>query len=285
MSTSDATPPRVPAEQVVVTLFDQPCLAVRDTDGAIYVAVADLCHALGVKVDAQLRRIQRHEHLNAGLIPFRVRRGNRIETIQCLHLQLTAGWLVQITTARVHVAVRDRLRYLQLHLLDAVWQAFASLTGLPSKPEQIEDLQDLDRIDHALRAFEGLASRQTVIEGSQNQARDAWRQMQDRLRELAGRVAELEQRVGAKLSTVQRGHLYHLVQAWAAARAERATALSREAVYAACWGELKVRFGPVARYEDFTPAQYAEAVAYVKQQYRTLTGEDLTIPAQDELPL
>lgn len=31
--------------------------------------------------------------------------------------------------------VRDRLRYLQLHLLDAVWQAFATLTGLPAQGE------------------------------------------------------------------------------------------------------------------------------------------------------
>jgi hypothetical protein len=37
--------------------------------------------------------------------------------------------------------------------------------------------------------------------------------------------------------------------------------------------------------EQVVVTLYAEAVAYVKQQYRTLTGEDLTIPAQDELPL
>lgn len=276
---------RTPVEQVVVTLFDLPCLAVRDEDGSIFVVVADLCAALGIRADAQLRRIQRHEYLNAGLMPFRIRRGNRIETVQCLHLQLTAGWLVQIPTARVQATVRDRLRYLQLHLLDAVWQAFATLTGLPAQAAQIEDLQELDSVDQALRALEDLATRQATLETSQERARDAWRQMQERLQEMAGRVAELEHRVGGRLSTAQRGHLYHLVQAWASVRAQKATSLSREAVHAACWSEIKTRFGPVARYEDMNPAQYTEAVAYIKQQYRALTGEDLVLPAQDELPL
>ncbi len=276
---------RTPVEQVVVTLFDLPCLAVRDEDGAVSIVVADLCAALGIRADAQLRRIQRHEHLNAGLTPFRIRRGNRIETVQCLHLQLTAGWLVQIPTARVQATVRDRLRYLQLHLLDAVWQAFATLTGLPAQATQIEDLQELDRVDQALRALEDLATRQATLETSQERARDVWRQMQERLQEMAGRVAELEHRVGGRLSTAQRGQLYHLVQTWASARAQKATSLSREAVHAACWSEIKTRFGPVARYEDMNPAQYTEAVAYIKQQYRALTGDDLVLPAQDELPL
>ena len=285
MSTTDPASARTPSEQVIVTLFDLPCLAVRDADGSIYVAVVDLCSPLGVKATAQPRRIQRHEHLNAGLVPFRLRRGNRIEVVQCLHLQLTAGWLVQISTARVREEVRERLRFLQLHLLDAVWQAFATLTGLPQAVEQIEDLQDIDRIDEALRNFEDLARRQVVLEESQERARGAWRQMQERLRELAGRVAELEQRVGGRLSPAQRGHLYHLVQAWATARAQKATSLSREAVHAACWGEIKTRFGPVARYEDMSPAQYSEAVVYIKQQYRTLTGQELELPEQGELPL
>ena len=285
MATLDASAPRVPVEQVVVSFFDLPCLAVRDVDGAIYIVLSDLCSAIGINADAQQRRIQRHEHLQAGLVSFRIRRGNRMDSVQCLHLQLTAGWLVQIPTARVAAPVQARLRYLQLHLLDAVWQAFATLTGLPAQAEQIEDVQELDRVDQALRSLEQLASRQIAIETSQGKARDAWRQLQDQLREMAGRVAELEQRVGGTLSPAQRGHLYHLVQTWAAARAQRATSLSKDAVYKTCWGEIKARFGLVARYEDMSPAQYTEAIVYIKQQYRTLTGDELELPAQGELPL
>lgn len=275
---------RMPAEQVVITLFDHPCLAVRDNQGAIYVVIADLCTALGIKGEAQLRRIRQHEQLRAGLATFRIRQGNRLIAATCLHLQLTAGWLMQISTARVREDVRDRLRYLQLHLLDTVWRAFAALAGLPEDVGQIEDLQEVDKLDHALRALEELAGRQSVLEQSQERARDAWREMMERLRELSGRLTEIEQRVGGKLSPAQRGHLYHLVQAWAVARAERAASLSKGAVFATCWAELKVRFS-VSRYEDLSPAQYTEAVAYVKQQYFGLTGLALDLPAQDELPL
>jgi hypothetical protein len=283
-SPEDESVAQTPAEQAVIELFDQPCLAVRDQRGAIYVVVTDLCAALGIKADAQLRRIRQHEQLRAGLATFRVRQGNRIVSVACLHLQLTAGWLMQISTARVREEVRERLRFLQLHLFDTVWRAFAALAGLPAQVEQIEDVQDVDRLDRALRTLEELAGRQAAIEQSQDRARESWRQMSERLRELSGRIAELEQRVGGKLSPGQRGHLYHLVQAWGAARAERAPTMSKSALFAACWAELKVRFN-VARYEDLSPAQYAEAVSYVRQQYRALTGGELDLPAQDELPL
>lgn len=275
---------RMPVEQVVVTLFDQPCLTVRDEQGAIYVVIADLCAALGIKGEAQLRRIRQHEQLRAGLATFRVRQGNRLIPATCLHLQLTAGWLMQISTARVREEVRERLRYLQLHLLDTVWRAFATMADLPVQVEQIEDLQEVDKVDRALRALEELAGRQSALEESQERARDTWRQLMDKLRDLSGRLAEVEQRVGGKLSPTQRGQLYHLVQAWGGARAERAASMSKSAVFAACWAELKVRFS-VSRYEDLSPAQFAEAVAYVKQQYHALTGADLDLSAQGELPL
>ena len=275
---------QTPAEQVIITLFDAPCMAVRDDKGTIYVAVNDICAAVGIQSDAQLRRIRQHEQLQRGLAVFRVRQGNRIETTSFLHLQMTAGWLLQIATGRVRADVRDRLRYLQIHLLDAVWQAFAKLSGLPTQVEQIEDLHNLDRIDSALRTLTELAERQSSLEQSQDRARDAYRQLTERIRDLASRVATMERRVEAKISPTQRGNLYHLVQAWGTARAERTTQLTRAAVYSACWAEIKVRFS-VARYEDLTPAQYLEAVAYVQQQYFALTGAPLTLLAQDELPL
>jgi hypothetical protein len=275
---------QIPSEQVVITFFDAPCLAVRDSNGTIYIAVGDICAAIGIQTDAQLRRIRQHEQLQQGLVTFRVRQGNRIETASFLHLQLTAGWLLQIVTGRVRSEVRERLRYLQMHLLDTVWQAFAKLSGLPTNSEQIEDIHDLDRIDGALRSLAELAERQLNLEQSQERARDAYHQVTERLRDLAARVAEMEQRIEAKISPSQRGHLYHLVQAWGAARAERTQKMTKAAVFSTCWAEIKVRFS-VARYEDLTPSQYNEAVGYIQQQYLALTGTTLVLLAQDELPL
>ena len=54
------TPAERPVEQVVITFFDLPCLAVRATNGSIYLALRDLSDAVGVQLSAQLRRIRAH---------------------------------------------------------------------------------------------------------------------------------------------------------------------------------------------------------------------------------
>lgn len=237
-------------EQVAITIFDLPCLAVRDSDGAIYVSLSDLCAALGLDRSSQLRRIRSHALLQAGLARFLVQQAGGPQLQDCLHLQTASNWLVTINAARVAAPVRDRLVYLQQHLFDAVWRAFAQLAGLPDGPSSdIEDLDDLQQIDPGLRALAEIAERQQALEESQNRARAAWRDINEQVRALATRLGDLEQRVGGTISRAQRGHIYQLVQAWAAARAERTTKLSRSAVFAATWAEFKTRFG-LARYED-----------------------------------
>src|SRR5436305_14615856 len=119
--------PRRPVEQVPVTLFDLPCLAVRDEHGTIFISIRDLCAALDISLPAQLRRIRGHTQLQAGLVRFRVHTGRGFQEQDFLHLQLAAGWLLMLITSRVDASVRNRLDYLQRHLLDEVWAAFARL--------------------------------------------------------------------------------------------------------------------------------------------------------------
>lgn len=278
-------PIRRSAEQVAVTIFDLPCMAVRAPDGAIYVSLSDLCAALGLDRSSQLRRIRSHALLQAGLARFLVQQAGGPQVQDCIHLQTASNWLVTINAARVADPVRNRLIYLQQHLFDAVWRAFAQVTGLPDGPtSDIEDLDDLRQIDPGLRALTEIAERQQVIAESQNRARAAWRDINDQVRALATRLGELEQRVGGTISKGQRGHIYQLVQAWAAARAEQATQLSRSGVFAATWAEFKTRFG-LARYEDLPLEKYGEAVAYIQDKYLQLTGSRLNISSQGELDL
>jgi hypothetical protein len=269
-----------------VTIFDLPCLAVRDLDGAIYISLSDLCAALGLDRSSQLRRIRSHALLQAGLARFLVQQAGGPQVQDCIHLQTASNWLVTINAARVAEPVRDRLIYLQQHLFDAVWRAFAQLTGLPEGPSSdIEDLDDLQQIDPGLRALAELAERQQVMEASQDRARAAWRDINDQVRTLATRLGELEHRVGGTISKGQRGHIFQLVQAWASARAERTTVqLSRSGVFAATWAEFKTRFG-LARYEDLPLDKYGEAVAYIQDKYLQLTGSRLSIASQGELDL
>jgi len=85
-----------PAEQTPVTLFGLPCLAVRAADGSIYLAIRDLCLALGIQLSPQLRRIQNHRQLRKGFARFRVLTEGGWQNQDFLHLQVTAAWLIVV---------------------------------------------------------------------------------------------------------------------------------------------------------------------------------------------
>lgn len=55
-------------------------------------------------------------------------------------------------------------------------------------------------------------------------------------------------------------------------------------VLQACWREFNPHF-KLATYSDLQAAQYAEALIFVKNAYRWLTGTDLALPARAELGL
>jgi len=149
-----AQPVERPVEQVAVTFFDLPCLAVRAENGSIYLAMRDLCDAIGVQLSAQLRRIRAHTQLSKGLLTFRVMTAGGFQAQEFLHLQATATWLLMINSARTSPTTRQRLDYLQEYLVQEVYAAFARLTGLPEhSTRDIEDLDDLRAIDTHIAAL------------------------------------------------------------------------------------------------------------------------------------
>lgn len=274
--------PLIPIEQLPVTLLDLAVLAVRRDDGRIYLSVRDLCDALGLSSASQLRRIRAHARLAVGLERFRIATAGGPQEQLLLLLERVPTWLLMIDVARVSEDTRPRLTFLQDYLIQEVYAAFARLGRLPDGPSnRIEDIADLRRIDHALSM---LTERQERIEESQEKARAVWRDLHTQLRDIAGRLQELEQRVEGTISKAQRGYIYQLVQLWGEARFAHTPGLTRSAAFASCWAALKARYR-LASYEDLPTAKYADCVAFIKQQYRNLTGVDLALPEQEELDL
>jgi hypothetical protein len=284
-----------PVEQVVVTFFDLPCLAVRAANGSIYLAMRDLCDAIGVQLSAQLRRIRTHTQLRKGLLTFRVKTAGGFQDQEFLHLQITATWLLLINSARTSPTTRQRLDYLQEYLVQEVYAAFARLTGLPEHSTRaIEDLDDLRTIDAHIAALAeqqarlqerqgALESRQADLETSQDKARDAWRELRTDLRELLTRMQSIEAKQEGTITRAQRGYIYQLVMRWSEAEAERRQ-ITVGAARAACWGTIKAKY-KLARYEDLPIATYAECVTFIKQSYTRITGADLDLPEQQTLDL
>ena len=293
---NESSPPaESPVEHVAVTFFDLPCLAVRATNGSIYLAMRDLCDAIGVQLSAQLRRIRAHTQLSKGLLTFRVATAGGFQNQEFLHLQATATWLLMINSARTSPNTRQRLDYLQEYLVQEVYAAFARLTNLPEhSTRDIEDLDELRSIDTHIIALadqqarlrerqEALETRQGGLETSQEKARTAWRELRTDLRELLARVQAIEAKQEGVITKEQRGYIYQLVLRWSEAEASRRQ-IAIGPARAACWGTLKARF-KLSRYEDLPIAKYAECVSFIKQAYMSSTGADLDLPEQQTLDL
>ena len=278
-----------PAEQLPITLFDAVVLAVRTDDGTISLAIRDVCQALAIDFSTQLRRIRNQAVLAEGLARFRIATAGGVQAQDFLELERVPTWLLMINAARVGEPVRPRLLWLQRYIVREVYRSFATLAGLPEDTSrQIEDLIDLQRFNTAITELadhqESLEARQGALETSQDQARQAWRDLRVEIRAIAQRIATIEQQVGGVISREQRGYLYQLVQAWGAAKATREPRLSKAAAYAACWTLLKAKYR-IARYEDLPAAKYADCIAFVRQSYQALTGEELNLPEQGTLDL
>lgn len=282
---------QVPREQLPISLFDGAALAVRAADGQIYLAVQDLCAALGLIPSSQLRAIRADERLH--LVPFRLRIGRQVRTLDCLLLDDIPLWLLKVRPPRGNAEAGERLRYVQAYLIASVRSAFAALTGLPDAPSnQIEDLQELDAIDASLRALRELGARQERIEESQERAREVWRDLAAQIRELRGalplveqlrtRLQEVERQLQQRLSPAQRNTIYQLVQAYGEARARSANLAKPGPEIRRCWVEFNARFA-LATYTDLPAARFDEAVQFVKAQYRALTGEELEASTQEPL--
>lgn len=273
--------PLTPSEQLPVTFFGAPVLAVRRADGRIYLNIRDLCGAALIDPSSQMRRIRSHQKLQPGLAKFRVPTAGGPQAQDFLALERVATWLLMVNVARVAPEVQERLSFLQDYLVSEVHAAFMRLADLPRDPGGIEDLADLGRLDSALTA---LAEQQRTLAESQERARQAWRDINEQLKAIRARVDALEERGSTALSRAQRGQLYQLVQAWAEARQRADPQLSPRAAHATCWGALKTQFR-VARYEDLPASQFPAAVAFVRSAYRQLTGADLPLPDQAGLDL
>lgn len=281
---TEGTPaPLRATEQLPIAFFESVVLAARTPDGAIHLALRDLCEALGLALPAQRRRIQADEALR--LTPIRVLAGRQFRTLDFLLLEDVPIWITEIQSSRVSPETRERFRYIKSYLISAVVAAFAQLTGLPEGPsQQIEDLHELDRLNAAFAGLDQLAERQSSIEASQDRARLAFRELAALVQQLQGRVQVLEQQARQRLSPGQRGAIYQLVQAWGAAQAERRAGQKPGEAIRACWRLFNERFG-IGTYTDLPAARYDEAVQFVKQQYQALTGRAIDAAEQAGMEL
>jgi hypothetical protein len=280
--TSDSPSPLSAVEQLPIPLFDSVVLAARTDDGLIHLGLRDLCTTIGLDMGSQRRRILANESLH--LTTIRVMVDRQFRTLDFLLLDDLSLWILTIRTNRVNAEAQNRVAYIKHYLEASVRSAFTQLAGLPESSRQIEDLRELDRLDRVFQALTEIGDRQSTLETSQDRARAAFRDLTALVKDLRTRVQTLEKQSKQRITPAQRGTLYHLAQTWGNALAARRPTLKTGEAIRSCWRLFNERFG-IATYTDLPAAQYDEAIAFVKEQYRTLTGQEIDAVEQTGMEL
>jgi len=263
-----------PIETLIVTFFELPVLAARAPDGRIYLAIRDLCDAVGINRESQMRRLRADPDLSLGLQTFRVLTAGGRQPQEFLLLEHVPLWISGVTRRKSPPEIKERLRFLRLFIIGHVHNAIATAAGLPAgSSRNIEDLRDLQRYDEAIQ---GITAQTAAMEESQEKARTAWREHEERIRRLEEQLRSM-----LRLSSVQRGKIYEQIHVWARARADRQEIAFGTAI-ARCWGKLKAEFG-VAKYEDIPSSRYDECLSFISRSYAEDTGEELG-GGQSQLP-
>jgi hypothetical protein len=273
------TSAELPTEQLPIALFDTSVTALRARDGVIFLVITELCEALQLNIRTQRRAILADTRL--AVRPFRLRAGNQIQTVEAIRLDDIPLWLITVRPRSSRETINERLRYVQEYLLTSVRAAFSALTQLPIRSSDVEDLHQLDGLGTALDDIQALQQRQGELEELSQQLLSLIRQQDDRTQQIADRVQSLERVTAQALTGEQRNTLHSLIRTYGTARAAIQNRETGVAIRM-CWSEFNARFR-IATYTDLPASRFDEAVRYLKESYRALTGKDIDAATQESL--
>src|SRR5262245_29606168 len=103
-------------EQLPITLFESVVLAVRASDGQIYLSLRDLCAVLSLDLSSQRRRIVASSRLQPSLVRLRVRTAGGRQEQDFFLLDNISIWLMSVQERRVGANAAQRLAYVQEYL-------------------------------------------------------------------------------------------------------------------------------------------------------------------------
>ena len=248
-------------EQKIVEFYDDELLAVRTKDGQIYVAIRQMCNALGIDYRSQLRRIQSDEDLLAGgyqrVVIMTTHRGR--QRAGALRVDLVPVWLAGLDTARVREEVRDKLKEYKRNVARVLWEAFQEgrLTASPTFDELLEkDSPAVNAYKIALAVVE-LARNQILIES--------------RLDEHEGRLEQIEATLGDPGSHVtpdQASQISQAVKAVAITLGKQ----TKKNEFGAVYGEMYRKFG-ITSYKLLPARRFQECMDWLTEWHASLTSD------------
>lgn len=295
-------------EQRPIPFMGDDLAAARTAEGAIYVTVPGMCRALGLNLQAQVRRMTRTPALAKGLRRIPINTGNVVQVINCLRIDRVALWLGGVEPTRIKPEYRAKIEAYQDELAPVAMQVFMRVLGVqvaptPQSPalstdpqgaqiaaqiaeirSQIGDLYGVANLmqEHIEALFSLLASLPNQVAELGGELSEPLWQALGKLEDIAGRQETLDQRQESAESQIERidERTQRLTPAHAQAVRELVNRLVQETrnlpfplTYYIIYGRLRRQFR-VNTYSLIADELYPAVMAYLQDELRrALAGE------------
>jgi len=259
-------------EQKEVRFYEDDLTAVRAADGHVYVAVNQMCQALGLDAQGQTRRIRRQEVLADGLkgVDKLATPGGR-QSGYVLRVDLVPLWLSGIRTAAVSEDARPKLERFQREAAKVLWEAFQEgrLTADPEFDALVEAAANPETVQayQIAQAVMKLARQQILIEAQLSGRLDVH---ENRLADHDNRLEAIETSLtdsGRNVTPDQASQISQAVKAVALAYGRKSGRNEHGAVY----GELYRKFG-ITGYKMLPARRFEEAMRFLTEWHESITG-------------
>jgi hypothetical protein len=268
MTESDAL---VTIDQKEVAFYDDLLTAVRVETGQIYVALPSMCNALGLNIQAQSRRINRHEVLSSGytklaiLASFENDESTR-RRMGVLRADLVPLWLAGLSAKSVKSEMRPKIVKYQQEAAQVLWEAFQDgrLTADPTFDELLRTESDAVQAYKMAAAIMKLARTQIMIEARLENS-------EAQLTDHEQRLEQIETHLGSS-GTITPDQATAISQAVKTVARELGAQTGRNE-YGGVYGELYRRYR-IPTYRELPTAKYNDAITWLGDWLESLTGDN-----------
>lgn len=253
-------------EQKIVEFYQDELIAIRVSDGHIYVSLRHLCTALGIDAQAQTRRIQRQTVLEKGFAQMPIMTPNRGEqSAYVLRVDLVPLFLSGISTKAVSDEVRPKLEQFQEEAAKVLWEAFQE--GRLTSPLVLDELLKTDspaaQAYKMAEAIMKMAHQQLFLEAQLETHASQLVDHEHRLEEIEATLGD----TGRFVTPDQAMQISQAIKAIAAEIQKR----TKKNEYGAIYGQLYREFG-ITSYKQLPANQFDRAMQWLTEWYRRITG-------------
>ncbi len=253
-------------EQKTVDFYGDELTAVRTNDGDVYVSIRHMCDALGINVQSQTRRINRHSVLSDGFKVAKMATLKGYRSANWLRVDLVPLWLSGISIKSVKDEIRPKLEQYQREAAKVLWEAFQNgrLTTDPTFDELLQTDSDAVQAYKIALAVVKLARNQVLLEGRLDNQEKALTAVGERLDQIEAVLGQPERYVTQE----QASQISQAVKTVAIALGKR----TKRNEFGACYGELYRKYG-ITSYKMLPTGKFEDAMQFLTEWHQSMEGE------------